>query len=209
MDDTSGLTASQLNALVLDYLIVRGEKEVAEALIKEAMITEDVDLQEIGMRRDITRAIVDGRVSDALELVAEFDPLYFLTKHDDLFEIQRLQLVEMIRQVDLDNNIEEVLPLVEFAKSQLLPLVEEQNDGNFREVLLDRLNTVMSLICYPESKVAEAAELLAPSRKIELASEINKRLLQRQGKTGVAKLCQLEMLAGFLTSPQQVEKALR
>lgn len=209
MASTFGLTASQLNALVLDYLIVRGHKEVAETLMDEAMIRDEVDLVGAGMRRDISQAIIEGRFSQALELVAEYDPLYFLVKPDDLFEIQRLQLVEMIRRVNLDENVEEVLPLVNFAREQLLPLVEEQKDDRAREQLLDRLNTVMSLICYPESKVAEAAELLNPCRRSDLASQINKQLLQRQGKPGVAKLCQLEMLVDFLTSPEQVAKALK
>lgn len=65
---------SDLNALVLNYLIVEGYKPAAEAFAAESGLTTGVKLASIDDRMQIRDAIEKGRVDEAVERVNDLDP---------------------------------------------------------------------------------------------------------------------------------------
>jgi len=68
------LTNSDLNALVLDYLLVEGFSDAAISFAKESGLSVDIDSQAIQQRMIIKEAVEDGRVEDAVRRVNELDP---------------------------------------------------------------------------------------------------------------------------------------
>jgi molybdopterin-guanine dinucleotide biosynthesis protein len=68
------LTISDLNALVLDYLLVEGFSDAAISFAKETGLSVDIDSQAIQQRMIIKEAVEDGRVEDAVRRVNELDP---------------------------------------------------------------------------------------------------------------------------------------
>jgi len=68
------LTTSDLNALVLDYLLVEGFSDAAISFAKETGLSVDIDSQAIQQRMIIKEAVEDGRVEDAVRRVNELDP---------------------------------------------------------------------------------------------------------------------------------------
>jgi hypothetical protein len=65
---------SDLNALVLDYLLVEGFSDAAISFAKETGLSVDIDSQAIQQRMIIKEAVEDGRVEDAVRRVNELDP---------------------------------------------------------------------------------------------------------------------------------------
>jgi len=68
------LTRRDLNALVLDYLLVEGFSDAAISFAKETGLSVDIDSQAIQQRMIIKEAVEDGRVEDAVRRVNELDP---------------------------------------------------------------------------------------------------------------------------------------
>ena len=68
------LTRRDLNALVLDYLLVEGFSDAAISFAKETGLSVDIDSQAIQQRMIIKEAVEDGRVEGAVRRVNELDP---------------------------------------------------------------------------------------------------------------------------------------
>jgi len=73
-DEEIVLMTSDLNALVLDYLLVEGFSDAAISFAKETGLSVDIDTQAIRQRMIIKEAVEDGRVEDAVRSVNELDP---------------------------------------------------------------------------------------------------------------------------------------
>lgn len=65
---------SDLNALVLDYLLVEGFSDAALSFAKETGQPADIDQSMIQERMEIREAVEDGRVEEAVRRVNELDP---------------------------------------------------------------------------------------------------------------------------------------
>lgn len=69
----SALT-SDLNRLVMDYLVLEGYQAAAEEFSKEAKVSPPVDLSSIETRMTIREAVQRGDVEEAIELVNDLNP---------------------------------------------------------------------------------------------------------------------------------------
>lgn len=58
----------------MDYFVVEGNKEAAEAFSAECGIVPDMDLQEMDVRTQIRDALLAGDVVTAIERVNELNP---------------------------------------------------------------------------------------------------------------------------------------
>lgn len=65
---------SELNALVMDYLVIGGYKTAAELFAREADVSPPVDLQSIESRMCIREALQRGDVQDAITRVNDLNP---------------------------------------------------------------------------------------------------------------------------------------
>ena len=68
------LPASDLNRLVMDYLVIEGFKSAAEEFSREADLTAPVDLDSIESRMNIREALQRGDVAEAIARVNDLNP---------------------------------------------------------------------------------------------------------------------------------------
>ena len=76
MVERSILTAmlSDLNRLIMDYLVIEGYKSAAEEFSQEANLTPPVDFESIESRMDIREALQRGDVEEAITRVNDLNP---------------------------------------------------------------------------------------------------------------------------------------
>ena len=65
---------SDLNRLVMDYLVVEGYKEAAENFAREAGMSPQEDFESIRNRMTIRNAIQRGDIVEAIERVNDLNP---------------------------------------------------------------------------------------------------------------------------------------
>ena len=66
--------SSDLNRLVMDYLVLEGYQAAAEEFSKEANVRSPVDFSSIETRMTIREAVQRGDVEEAIELVNDLNP---------------------------------------------------------------------------------------------------------------------------------------
>ena len=67
-------TRSDLNRLIMDYLVIEGYKSAAEEFSQEANLTPPVDFESIESRMRIREALQRGDVEDAIMRVNDLNP---------------------------------------------------------------------------------------------------------------------------------------
>ena len=67
-------TLSDLNRLIMDYLVIEGYKSAAEEFSQEANLTPPVDFESIESRMDIREALQRGDIEDAITRVNDLNP---------------------------------------------------------------------------------------------------------------------------------------
>ena len=70
---------SDLNRLVMDYLVIEGFKSAAEEFSREAGLTAPVDLESIESRMNIREALQRGDVTEAIARVNDLNPEVSIT----------------------------------------------------------------------------------------------------------------------------------
>ena len=65
---------SDLNRLIMDYLVIEGYRSAAEEFCQEANITPPVDFESIETRMDIREALQRGDIEDAITRVNDLNP---------------------------------------------------------------------------------------------------------------------------------------
>lgn len=65
---------SDLNRLIMDYLVIEGYKSAAEHFSEEANLPSPVDFNSIESRVNIREALQRGDVENAITLVNDLDP---------------------------------------------------------------------------------------------------------------------------------------
>ena len=68
------LLYSDLNRLVMDYLVIEGYKTAAEEFSREAGLDSPVDFESIESRMNIREALQRGDVSEAITRVNDLNP---------------------------------------------------------------------------------------------------------------------------------------
>lgn len=168
------LKRSEMNYLVLDYMIHEGFKEAAEKFKEEAgikldeeknsadSITKHETAQMMDKRIEIKHFIEEGDVLKAQFLINLHYP-EFLDNHKKLYsKLQQQHLIELIRQ----QKINEVLSYVHDQLS-----VEELRD-------LSEIERTLALLAYENPDRSPYSDLLQHSHRLQLASEINDQILQ-------------------------------
>lgn len=65
---------SDLNRLVMDYLVIEGYKDAAQNFARESGLTPSIDLDSIEYRMGIKNAIQRGDVEEAIAKVNDLNP---------------------------------------------------------------------------------------------------------------------------------------
>jgi hypothetical protein len=187
--DEITFSKSDMNSVVLDFLVNEGFPRAAQLFAKEAnmkVLDEESYLQP---RVNVMNTIHRGDIKAAIDLINDINP-DILDRDPSLhFALLRLQLIELIRdstEPDMD-----IMPAVYFAKNQLAP--RGATNPEFRKDLED----VMTLVVLPRSDAMNQPhlkELLNLSHRRNIAARVNEAILINCGQQREARLRNLVRL---------------
>ena len=163
------LSRSDMNSLVMDYLVTEGYKDAAQQFMQDAGVNSTVNFETMSDRIKIREAMDQGKIDIVTQMVNDFDPELLDMKPTLYFHLQQQKLIELIRS----KNIEEALL---FAQTELAPHGEDHPE------VLDELEKTMSLFAFSDPEASPFGELLKPSQKHKVASELNSAILESQNQ---------------------------
>ncbi|KAL3497050.1 CTLH/CRA C-terminal to lish motif domain-containing protein [Aspergillus germanicus] len=178
---------TDMNRLVMDYLVTNGYPAAAQKFAHEANI-QTVDAEAIQERVEIRTAIYSGNIQSAIEKINELNP-QILDENPSLhFALLRLQLVELIRSCTL-NPDGDITPALEFATSQLAPRAPTNPQ------FLEDLEKTLALLIFPKENLTPSlAPLLHSDLRRDICAKVNAAILQNQGARTEALLCDFARL---------------
>ncbi|KAK2079455.1 Chaperone protein ClpB1 [Prototheca wickerhamii] len=156
-----------LNGFVMDYLVTEGYLEAAKAFERESGASTGDNLESAESRSQIRSRIQSGQIPEAVELINDLYPEVLEGQESLLFHLQRQQLIELIRQ----GNVEGAL---EFAQEFLAAKCEENPDN------LAELEQTMALLVFDDIAESPLQELMEVTQRQKVADEINPAILRHQ-----------------------------
>lgn len=165
--EDSCVARSNMNKLVMNYLVTEGFKEAAEKFQQESGIAPSVNLHSLDDRMRIRDAIMNGRIQEATTLINKLHAELLDNDRYLYFHLQQLHLIELIR----NNRIEEALA---FAQGHLSEAGEED------ESVLVELERTIALLAFEDPLSSPFADLLSPAHKQKVASEVNAAILKME-----------------------------
>ncbi|KXS96328.1 hypothetical protein AC578_9376 [Pseudocercospora eumusae] len=186
---TDTLCRSDINWLIMDYLVSEGYPGAAEKFAQETNICSPADMDSIRERVRIRNAIHAGRIDEAVEMINEVDSEILDDNHHLHFDLLQLQIIEMIRAIinkPGSFQVSEFKPVLEAATYQLAP--RAPTDQKYQQAV-DR---TMSLMVFPVEKMPpEIKELLDLKLREKVANNVNKYILEKRGERSEAKIFNL------------------
>jgi hypothetical protein len=167
MLDEVKINKTDLNRLVMNYLVIEGYKDAAERFAVESGLPPTVDLAHIEERMNIRNAVQSGNIEEAIERVNDLDPDILDTNPKLFFHLQQQKLIELIRQ-------DRVMDAVDFAQEELAPRGEENPE------FLEELEQTMALLAFEDQSKSPVGDLLDFSQRQKIASELNSAILAAQ-----------------------------
>ncbi|XP_054714423.1 glucose-induced degradation protein 8 homolog isoform X1 [Uloborus diversus] len=183
---------ADMNRLIMNYLVTEGFKGAAEKFRLESGIQPAVELDTLDERIKIRDAIQNGRIQDAIQLVNNLHPELLDCDRYLFFHLQQQHLIELIRE----RNIEEAL---KYAQEQLAERGEEN-----KEVLAE-LERTLALLAFDEPERSPFGDLLHPSHRQKIASEVNAAILEMENSESTTPKLAI-MLKLMLWSQEELEK---
>lgn len=187
------ITRADMNRLIMNYLVTEGFKEAAEKFRTESGIQPKVDLDTLDERIKIRDSIQRGRIAEAISLVNDLHPELLDNDRYLYFHLQQQHLIELIRE----KNIEEAL---DFAQTHLAERGEENPE------ILAELERTLALLAFEEPEVSPFGELLHPSQRQKVASELNAAILEMENRESTPKLASLLKLLLWTQDELDVKK---
>ncbi|EGE84817.1 hypothetical protein RJZ56_002903 [Blastomyces dermatitidis] len=182
---------TDINFLVMDYLVANGYPSAAQKFAIEANIQPKPDVESIQERVDIRNAIHSGDIQSAIEKLNELNPQILDSDPSLHFSLLRLQLVELIRTSTSTPN-GDITPALDFATSHLAPRAPTNPQ------FLEDLERTLSLLIFPSDNLAPSlAALLDPELRKNIANHVNEAILHSQGARREARLRNLVKLRSW------------
>jgi len=195
------LKRSELNMLIMDYLVAEGFKEAAERFKIEAGIemplgessaVGGLDSNEMDQRIGVRSAIEEGNIKRAIQLINTYYPELIDNNRHLYFKLQQQQLIELIRKHMVDEALK-------FAQEQL------SVDGDYLQ--LPELERTLSLLAFDKPESSPYSDLLHPAHRQQLASEINECILKEQsGEEEASKPKLVSLLKLLLWTQSELER---
>ncbi|XP_071100063.1 glucose-induced degradation protein 8 homolog isoform X1 [Haliotis cracherodii] len=176
------ITRADMNKLIMNYLVTEGFKEAAEKFRLESGIQPSVDLDELDDRIKIREAIQNGHVHEAISLVNNLYPELLDNDRYLYFRLQQQKLIELVRQKDVEGALE-------YAQTHLAERVEENPE------VLSELERTLALLAFEDPENSPFGELLHPSQRQKVASELNAAILESDSTPRLANLLKLLLWA--------------
>ncbi|XKL62251.1 hypothetical protein PGB90_002084 [Kerria lacca] len=170
---------TDMNKLIMNYLVTEGFKEAAEKFQQESGIDPSINLNTMDDRIKIRDEIQSGRIEEAILLVNKLYPDLLDNDRHLYFHLQQLQLIELIRQ----SKVEEAL---RFAQERL------SEAGETNPSILNELERTLALLAFEEPMKSPFSDLLNQTHRQKIASELNAAILKmEQVESPVPKLFNL------------------
>ncbi|XP_023234918.1 glucose-induced degradation protein 8 homolog [Centruroides vittatus] len=163
---------SDMNRLIMNYLVTEGFKEAAEKFRIESGLQPSIELESLDERIQIRDAIENGRIQEAIGLVNKYHPELLDNDRYLFFHLQQQHLIELIRE----QNIEEAL---KYAQDQLAERGEENRE------ILSELERTLALLAFDEPEKSPFGELLRLSHRQKIASEVNAAILDMENRESI------------------------
>ncbi|XP_071853668.1 glucose-induced degradation protein 8-B homolog isoform X3 [Apostichopus japonicus] len=192
MEDLQGIqvTRSDMNKLIMNYLVTEGFKEAAEKFQEESGTDPGIELSSLDNKLQIREAVQDGRLEEAITMVNDIHPELLDTNRYLYFHLQQQHLIELIRQRDIEGALA-------YAQSHLAEHGEEDNN------VLPELERTLALLAFEQPDTSPFADLLEVSQRQKVASELNAAILEAENREPTPKLSHLLKL--LLWSQDQLE----
>uniref|UniRef100_A0AAV1TJ72 CTLH domain-containing protein n=1 Tax=Peronospora matthiolae TaxID=2874970 RepID=A0AAV1TJ72_9STRA len=158
---------ASMHRLVMEYLVSKGYREVAEAFLRDSDTKPTVDLQMVQERMSVQQLLLDGRIQSARAKLVKMDPNLLQKDSAMDFLLVKQELLELIREQD----IEEAL---QFAVKNLAPF------GQMGPQFLHEIERTMSLLAFQNPSESPLGHLLEQSQRRQVADEVNSAILRSQ-----------------------------
>jgi hypothetical protein len=176
---------SDINYVIMDYLINEGYPSAAKKFALEANIQPTADVQSIEERVEIRNAIHRGDIRQAIEMINELNPQILDLNPSLHFALLRLQLVELIRTCT-SSPAKDITPALTFATTHLAPRAPTNPE------FLEDLERTMALLIFPPDNLAPPlAALVDPNLRKNVANKVNEAILKSQGNDREARIRKL------------------
>ena len=166
---TYRLPRSELNKVVVEYLLKEGFREAVLAFQAEAKVEPPVDMKLLEEQLKIRSAVEQGSIQEAVVLVNNVDPEILDTNSKLSFHLQHQHLLELIQHGDVEGALR-------FAQEELAAQGEESPE------FLDELEQAMALLAYEDASTSPFSSLLERSQRLKVVSEVNAALLSSQNQ---------------------------
>jgi hypothetical protein len=171
-----------LDQVVMDYLVREGFKEAALNLASEANVTPPpYDTTLMDQQTAIRNAVEKGDIPQAMEMVNDLEPEILDSNPKLHFHLQQQRLLEYIKEGRIDQALE-------FAQTELSICGEEKPE------ILEELEKTMTLLALDRNAQVPFSEMLKPSQRSKVASELNAAIVDRQNTTVPDRLTTLMKL---------------
>nr|XP_054771263.1 glucose-induced degradation protein 8 homolog [Lytechinus pictus] len=184
------ITRGDMNKLVMNYLVTEGFKEAAERFQSESSTKPMTDLDTLNERIQIREAIQDGHIEDAIAKVNDLHPELLDNDRYLYFHLQQQHLIELIRNKDLEGALT-------YAQTHLSERGEESME------VLPELERTLALLAFEDPACSPFSDLLHPSQRQKVASELNAAILEAENRESTPKLTNLLKL--LLWSQEQLD----
>lgn len=197
--DAVKASKSDINNLIMDYLITEGYPSAARKFAIEANIHPHTDFESINERVEIRDSIHKGDLQTAIEKINELNPQLLDTDASLHFSLLRLQLIELIRSCNSSaatnpqkSNSTSVSTALEFATTHLAPRAPTN------PAFLADLERTMALLIFPAENLSpQLAELVDPQLRKVVANRVNEAILHSQGARREAQIRKLVRLRAW------------
>lgn len=183
---------ADMNKLIMNYLVMEGFKEAAEKFSIEANIKPPMDLDQLDERIRIRSAIQTGHFQDAMRMVTALHPEILDDNSQLYFHLQQQVLIELIRE----GRVEEA---VVYAQDHLAE--RGQRDPS----ILNELERTLALLAFDQPDTSPFGDLLHPSHRQKVASELNAAILRAQNQEETTPLL-AELLKLLLWAQDELNK---
>ncbi len=156
---------SDMNRLIMDYLITEGFKEAAEKFKHEACADSHPAYDSLEERLKIREAVQLGNIEEAITFTNNLNPEILDSKQRLYFHLQQQQLIELVRERKVERALE-------FSQNIMAELGLENSD------FLEELERTMALLAYENPEMSPFGDLLNFSQRHKVASELNAAILE-------------------------------
>lgn len=100
--DSVQIPRSEVNKLIMNYLVTEGFKDAAEKFQLESGTEPGIDLGTLDQRIKILQAIQLGEIQQAVEMINSYQPQLLDDNRYLFFHLQQQHLIELIRNKNID-----------------------------------------------------------------------------------------------------------